>query len=57
MFSWFSELIRFIKFQTDILTGTEMSSDSILPHDWVLSDQLRPVSLDAVFLMDATDVF
>ena len=33
-----------------------MSSDSILPHDWVLSDQLRPVSLDAIFLMDATDV-
>lgn len=50
-FSRFSELIRFTKFQTDKLPGAGLSSDSFLPHYWVLHDQL-----DAGFFMDVTDV-
>lgn len=40
----------------DILPGAGLSSDLILPHDWILNDQLRPVSLDAIFFMNAIDV-
>lgn len=55
-FSWFSELTGFTEFQTDTPPGAELSSYSILPHNWLLGDQLSLVSLDAMFFMDVIDV-
>lgn len=35
--------------QIDTPPAAELSSDSIMPHDWVMSDQLRPVGLDIFY--------